>query len=147
MGSTFFSLHYHVVFSTKDRVPSIVREWRERLHEYIGGALRTMDAVSLGVGGVEDHVHVLVGAKPKHAPADLVREIKKASSTWVRDHFARSFTWQEGYGIFSVSRANIDAVRRYIASQEDHHRKRTFQEEYLAFLEELAIEYDPRYLW
>lgn len=147
MPSTHSSLQYHIVFSTKERYPYVAKEWRGQLHQYMGGCVRTLGGVSLRVGGTEDHVHLLLGAKPAHAPADLVREIKKATTGWVHASFDRKFAWQEGYGAFTVSRSIVDSVARYIDTQEEHHRKRTFQEEYLAFLEELGVEYDPKYLW
>jgi REP element-mobilizing transposase RayT len=117
------------------------------LHEYLGGCVRALDATSLRVGGVADHVHLLVEAKPIHAPANVIREIKKASTAWIHENFHRKFAWQEGYGAFSVSRSIVDAVARYIDHQEEHHKRRSFQDEYLGFLQELEIEFDPRYLW
>lgn len=109
--------------------------------------MRTLDAVPLRIGGVADHVHMLVGTKPMHAPADVVREVKKASTRWVHETRDRGFAWQEGYGVFSISRSLIGSVSRYIDSQEAHHAKRSFQDEYRGFLEELGIEFDERYLW
>ena len=147
MPSTHVSLRYHVVFSTKNRLPFIENTWRTRLHEYLGGTVRGLGGVPLQVGGVDDHVHLLVGLKAIHAVSDIVREVKKASNSWVQEALDRKFQWQEGYGAFTVSRSDVGEVTDYIASQEEHHRKRTFQEEYLAFLEEQGIEYDPRYLW
>ena len=147
MPSTHVSLHYHIVFSTKNRFPYIETAWRPRLHEYLGGTVRGLGGVPLQVGGVTDHVHLLVGLKAIHAVADIVREVKKASNSWVQETLDRKFQWQEGYGAFTVSRGDIGEVSACIASQEEHHRKRTFQEEYLAFLEEQGIEYDPRYVW
>jgi putative transposase len=147
MPSTHVSLHYHIVFSTKNRFPYIENAWRPRLHEYLGGTVRGLGGVPLQVGGVSDHVHLLIGLKAIHAVADIVREVKKASNSWVQETVERKFQWQEGYGAFTVSRSDIGGLTDYIANQEEHHRKRTFQEEYLAFLEEQGIEYDPRYLW
>ena len=147
MPSTHVSLHYHVVFSTKNRIPYIETAWRPRLHEYLGGCVRGLRGVPLQVGGVADHVHLLVGLKATHALADIVREVKKASNSWVQESLDGKFQWQEGYGAFTVSRHDLSEVSDYITSQEEHHRQRTFQEEYLAYLEEQGIEYDPRYLW
>ncbi len=147
MSSTHVSLHYHIVFSTKNRVPSIESAWHERLYEYLGGTVRGLGGVPLQIGGVADHVHLLIGLKAVHAVADIVREIKKASTNWAQASFAPKFQWQEGYGAFMVSRGNVAGVTKYIIGQEEHHRKRTFQEEYVAFLDELGIEYDARYLW
>lgn len=147
MPSTHTCLHFHTVFSTKDRFPSILAGWRERLHEYLGGSLRGLGGMPLRVGGVADHVHMLFGLKPICAPADIVREVKKASTSWIREAFDRKFQWQEGYGAFSVSREDVPAIDAYIANQEEHHRVKTFQEEYLEFLRQQGIPYDPKYLW
>jgi putative transposase len=100
MGSTFYSLHYHVVFSTKERRPFIRTEWRARLHEYLGGTIRGLGGVPEAIGGVEDHVHLLISLKTTDAPADLVPELKKASSVWAAENHGSSFGWQEGYAIY-----------------------------------------------
>ena len=148
MSSTHISLHYHLVFSTKDRVPVIVPEWRERLHGYLGGVVRTLDGVAEIVGGVSDHVHLQLGLRATHCLADVVRDIKAVSSRWVHEEIhLRSFEWQEGYGAFTVSASQRNAVRDYIARQEEHHRRRTFQEEYRELLDRSGVEYDERYLW
>ncbi len=110
--------------------------------------MRGLSATPLQVGGTADHVHLLVGLKATHAVADLVREVKKASAHWVHESTGDSkFAWQEGYGAFSVSRRDLPKTVEYIQGQEEHHRVKTFQEEYLSFLAEEGIEYDPKYLW
>jgi len=148
MPSTHSSLHIHLVFSTKDRFPFIASGWQPDLHAYLGGCLKRLDAFPQEIGGVADHVHLLIGIKPTHAIADLVREAKRTSSEWVKTtHGVQQFGWQEGYGAFSVSRSSVPEIRTYIREQETHHRKRTFQEEYLEFLEKHGVEYDERYLW
>jgi len=148
MASTHLSLHYHVVFSTKSRHPWIPAAWRDDLHGYLGGCLRVLEAVPEAVGGVADHVHLLLGLRATHRLADVVREEKKASSRWIRDEQKISaFTWQEGYGAFTVSQSNVVAVREYIAAQPEHHRKRSFQEEYLELLKKHEIELDDRFIW
>ena len=146
MGSTFYSLHYHVVFSTKERRPFIRSDWRTRLHKYIGGTVRGLGGVAETVGGVEDHVHLLTSLKTTDAPADYVREIKKASSVWVQGNHERSFSWQEGYSIFTVSWTHVAILRRYIANQEGHHRKTSFVDELKRLLEKNGVRYDPKYL-
>jgi putative transposase len=147
MPSTHLSLHYHIVFSTKDRVRSI-RDWRERLHGYVGGIIQNLGGIPEGIGGVEDHVHLLVGLRATHCLADVVRDIKANSSGWVHTDIGdRSFAWQEGYGAFTVSAQNTPAVREYIRNQEEHHRTRTFQEEYVEFLKRGMVDFDERYLW
>ena len=148
MGSTHVSLHYHLVFSTKDRIASIAEPIRDRVHGYLGGIVRGIGGVPLEIGGTADHVHLLVGLKATHTVADVLRAIKGDSSRWVHETFGDSrFSWQEGYGAFTVSRSNLSTVREYIAKQEEHHRKESFQEEYLEFLRKHEIEFDERYLW
>ena len=148
MPSTHLSLHYHVVFSTKDRVPSISAEWRDRLHAFLGGVISKLDGIPTSIGGIADHVHLLFGLRATHCLSDVMREIKTVSSRWVHDEVGHhTFSWQEGYGAFTVGAPQCSAVCEYIAKQEDHHRTRTFQEEYLEFLRRGAVEYNERYLW
>jgi REP element-mobilizing transposase RayT len=148
MPSTHTSLHIHLVFSTKERLPLIDAGWRPDLHAFLGGCLKRLDAFPQEIGGIADHVHLLVGIKPVHAIADLVREAKRVSSEWIKDeHRVTRFAWQEGYGAFSVSKSSVPSIREYIRQQEKHHRRRTFQEEYLEFLKKHGVEYDERYLW
>jgi REP element-mobilizing transposase RayT len=147
MPSTYLSLHYHIVFSTKRREPTIDPSWRPRLHEYLGGTVNGLDGHPQGIGGTVDHVHLLVGLKSTHRLADFMRELKKATSIWVHDEIGfAAFGWQEGYGAFTVSPNAIDQVRSYIANQEQHHRTLTFREELVALLERAGVKYDPKYL-
>jgi putative transposase len=146
MGSTFFSLHYHIVFSTKERRPIIRAEWRPRLHSYLGGILRGMNAVAEGVGGVEDHIHFLASLRPAHCLADLMRDLKKDSTNWVKENLDRTFLWQEGYAAFTVSPSAISSVRNYIANQEAHHGKHSFVDELQELLGKGGIAYDKKYL-
>src|SRR5258705_6049267 len=146
MGSTFYSLNHHVVFSTKHRGRIIGKEWRAQLHEYMGGTVRGLGAVAEIVGGVEDHVHLLIGFKTTASPADTIRELKKASSVWVTSHHDPSFAWQEGYAIFSVSWGHCQPVTRYISNQETHHRKASFLEELQRLLKRNGVNYDPMWL-
>jgi len=147
MPSTYLSLHYHLVFGTKNREPFIAPDWRTRLHDYLGGTIRGLGGIPQGVGGVADHVHLLVGLKATHALADVLRELKKASSAWVHDEIgSRAFAWQEGYAAFTVGATSREAVKRYIANQEEHHRFKSFREELIEMLNKAGIEYDPRYL-
>ena len=125
MSSTYFSLYYHIIFSTKDRKPTIATAWRTRLHEYLAGTVKGLEGIPVAVGGVDDHVHLLVSLKPTHRLSDFMRELKKAASTWVHDVIGDpSFEWQIGYAAFSVSPTACDDVNRYITNQEEHHRKR-----------------------
>lgn len=147
MPSTYLSLHYHLVFSTKHRRPSISDQWRQRLFEYTSGTLEGLGGVSQGVGGIADHVHLLVSLKATHCLADFIRELKKSTSIWVHDKIGDlDFAWQEGYAAFTVSPTARDQVKAYIANQLEHHRTRTFREELIQLLETAGIEYDPKYL-
>ena len=146
MPSTYLSLHYHLVFSTKDRLPLIDLSWRNRLHEYLGGTVSGLDGFPQGTGGIADHVHLLVGLKATHWLADFMRELKKASSAWVHDKIGiHAFAWQEGYAAFTVSPSGRASFQSYIA-KEAHHQKKTFREELVELLEKAGVEYDPQYL-
>jgi len=148
MASTHLSLHYHIIFSTKDRAPIIAPAWRDRLHAYMGGVIRNLDGVPEAIGGVVDHVHLLIGLRASARLSDVVRDLKSVSSRWVHDEVGdRGFCWQEGYGAFTVSASQVDVVRDYIAEQESHHQKRTFQEEYLELLKRTGVKYDERFIW
>lgn len=147
MSSTFLSLNYHIVFSTKHRKPLIDTSWRERLHEYLGGTVNGLQEYSQGVGGTEDHVHLLVGLKSTHCLADFMRDLKKSSSAWAHTEIGLSqFAWQEGYGGFTVSPPARGNVKHYIANQMEHHRTRTFREELIDLLEKAGIDYDEKWL-
>ena len=110
--------------------------------------MKTVDGIPEEIGGVEDHVHLLLGLRATHCLADVVREIKKASSRWVHEKIGRpAFAWQEGYGGFTVSHSNIETVRKYIAGQAEHHRRHTFTDEYRGLLKKHEVEFDERFLW
>jgi REP element-mobilizing transposase RayT len=148
MPSTHLSLHYHLVFSTKDRAGTISPIWRPRLHAFLGGVVNQLDGVPEKIGGVSDHVHLLIGLKATHRLADVLREIKSVSSRWVHEEIGlQPFAWQEGYGAFTVSSTQLGAVSDYIERQEEHHRTQSFQDEYREFLERAAVKYDERFLW
>jgi putative transposase len=118
MPSTHLSLHYHIVFSTKGRAPVIAAEWRERLHAYLGGVVRNIEGVPEAIGGVCDHLHLLIGLRATACLADVVRDVKAVSSRWVHEEIGeRAFAWQEGYGAFTVSASQRESVREYIARQ------------------------------
>ncbi len=148
MPSTHLSLHYHLVFGTKDHVPAIEAAWRPRLHAFLGGIVTTQGGVPEAIGGVADHVHLLVGLRATHCLADVMRELKAVSSRWVHEELKQpAFAWQEGYGAFTVSASQRETVRAYIAGQEEHHRTRTFREEYLKLLRRSGAEFDERYVY
>ncbi len=147
MSSTHLSLHYHIVFGTKNHEPIIQAAWRGKLHAYLGGIIRTADRIAESIGGASDHVHLLIGLRATHRLADVLRELKAVSSGWVHNEIGvRGFAWQEGYGAFTVSPSQRGAVRRYIERQEEHHRTRTFREEYLDLLRRSSVEFDERYV-
>jgi REP-associated tyrosine transposase len=149
MANTFASLFYHVVFSTKNRVGFIRPEIEERVWAYIGGIARKRKMTAIQVGGAEDHIHALVMAPPTLAPSEIAKYLKGDSSKWIHEEFPdlRVFGWQDGYGAFSVSKSNVPSVMKYIQDQREHHKTRTYQEEYLEFLGKHGVEYDERYLW
>ncbi len=148
MPSTHVSLHYHLIFSTKDRVASMREDLHERIHAYLGGVIRGLGGKALEVGGTADHVHLLVGLKATHTLSDVMRHLKGDSSRWLHEEVGLPlFSWQEGYGAFTVSRSDLERVGNYVRRQEDHHRKRSFQDEYRELLLHHEIEFDEKYLW
>ena len=149
MANTYTSLHYHFTFSTKNREPWIVPTIEGRVWSYIGGIARKHKMTALRVGGVEDHIHALIFAPPTLAPSQIAQFLKGDSSKWIHEEFSkmRAFEWQDGYGAFTVSRSQIPEMIEYIKSQRAHHRKKTFQEEYLELLQKHGVDYDERYLW
>jgi putative transposase len=149
MPSTYTNLLYHIIFSTKNREPLIVDAWKEELYRYIGGIVRSEGGVSIEIGGMPDHVHILAKLKPAISVSDILKLIKANSSKWINDEKVRrrGFAWQGGYAAFSVSESQVEVVRRYIRSQEEHHRKQSYQDELIALLQRHGVEYDPRYLW
>ena len=149
MGNTYTSLHYHLIFSTKNREPWLVPDIEHRIWGFIGGIARTHNMTAIQSGGIEDHLHTLITAPATIAPAQIAQYLKGQSSKWIHEEFRslRSFSWQDGYGAFTVSKSNIPDVIKYIQNQREHDRTKTFQEEYLEFLERNGIEYEERYLW
>jgi REP element-mobilizing transposase RayT len=149
MASTFTSLTYHVVFSTKYRKNRITPALQEELYKYIGGVVREQKGVLLEIGGVADHVHLLTGFNPTVAVSDVVRLIKTNSSKWVNEKSdtTRKFQWQTGYATFTVSCSQVDIVRRYIQNQAEHHKTLSFRDEFLALLKRHGIEVDMRYVF
>jgi putative transposase len=127
----------HLIFSTKLRKPLIGTDIRSDLFAYLGGI----------INGTCDHVHMLIGIRPAQSIAELACVVKANSSLWIRKKGHKEFAWQAGYGGFSVSESNVSAVTKYIAAQEEHHRKRSFQEEFVAFLKKYKVAYDERYIW
>ena len=145
MPSTHTSLYFHLVFSTKDRMPLIENNWKNKLHAYLGGIIRNLKGVALAVGGIENHVHLLVSLNAMHC---LSRELKASSSGWIHQEIGlKSFAWQIGYGAFTVSPNNLERVKNYVLNQEIHHQKQKFEDEYVGLLKTSDVEYDDKYLW
>jgi len=148
MAHTCCSLLFHCVFSTKERRKIIPEELQERLWAYMGGIAREHGMKALAVGGMEDHVHILLSLPSTKAVANAMREIKAGSSGWMHETCnIQAFEWQEGYGAFSIGQTQIESTIAYIARQKEHHKKRDFQAEFVAFLKKNRIEYDLRYVW
>jgi putative transposase len=147
MAHTSGNILLHFIFSTRGRRPLIKPEFRDDLFAYLGGIVREMNATALIVNGAVDHVHLLIRARPAHSAAEIARVVKTNSSRWAREKHSTNFAWQTGYGVFSVSESNVGAVRTYIAGQQEHHRKRSFQEELVAFLKKNNVAYDVRHIW
>ncbi len=139
----------HVIFSTKDRHPFLDSDTRPKLHAYLATVARNIGCEAYRVGSVADHVHLAIRLSRTVTLADLVQELKTSSSKWLKTQSSAlaAFAWQRGYGAFSVGPLDLEALRHYIDTQEEHHRTRTFQEEYRAFLTKYGIEFDERYVW
>lgn len=146
---SYVSSYFHCVFSTKERRPQITPELRERLHPFLGGIARQNEMKAIEIGGMPDHVHVLLSLPSTLSVAKALQLIKGGSSKWVHDTFPqhRLFRWQTKYGAFSVSVSQLDKTIAYIKNQEEHHRKMSFQEEFLALLKKHRVAYDARYSW
>jgi putative transposase len=139
----------HIIFCTKNREPWLDHDVRPRMHAYLATLCRELGAELVRVGGVADHVHIVTTLPRTASQAEVVEHIKKISSKWIKGLEARyrGFFWQRGYGAFSVSPSQLDAVLQYIDAQQEHHRTRTFQEEYRDFLRKHGIDFDERYVW
>jgi len=149
VAHTYISSLYHCIFSTKGRRKIINSDLQERLWPYLGGIARENKMKALAVGGVEDHVHLLLSLPATVDVAHAMQLIKGGSSKWIHDTFRehRTFAWQERYGAFSIGISQVDKTVAYIQKQSDHHRKKTFEEEFLSFLKKHGMEYDLRYIW
>jgi len=149
MPGTYSQLLLHVVFSTKGRTPWIANDVAARLYPYIGGIVRAEKGVLYEIGGIEDHVHLYLRWRPDVPISDLMRTVKARSSKWVHDTFPQlgAFAWQEGYGVFSVSKSQEVAVKKYIAGQAEHHKKEDFKSELLRMLRAHGVEFDEKYLF
>ena len=149
MAQSLSNILVHLIFSTKERRRLIDPAIEQELYPYLATVCATCGCPAHHIGGTEDHVHILFSLSRTIPVSDLVREVKAESSKWIKTKGSRYelFAWQSGYGAFSIGQSQIDRVRRYIAGQKEHHRKRDFQAEFRAFLEKYQIEYDERYVW
>lgn len=149
MPNTFSQIYIQLVFAVNGRQSLISASFKETLFKYVGGTMRNADQKLIAINGMPDHVHILVGLKPNLAISDLVKDIKVASSRFINDkRLVRGrFSWQEGFGAFSYSQSHLSKVATYIESQERHHARRSFKEEYLSLLKSFQIEHDERYLF
>jgi REP element-mobilizing transposase RayT len=149
MPGTFTQLYVQVVFAVRGRQNLISEKWETELHKYISGIIKGKGQKSIIVNGVKDHIHAFVGLKPSMSVSNLVRDIKNNSTNFINDNkFVKGkFSWQEGYGAFSYSHSQIDAVYNYILAQKEHHKKKTFKEEYLEFLHKFEVEFNEKYLF
>jgi REP element-mobilizing transposase RayT len=150
VSQSLAQIYAHIVFSTKGRTPLLTdRSLREELHNYLGGTCRNLESPSRIVGGVEDHVHILCKLGKTWSISDLVRELNRESSKWLKEKSPdlTAFYWQNGYGVFSVSPRELETITMYIANQEAHHATESFQDEFRGILAEYETEYDERYVW
>ena len=149
MPQSLARLHIHLIFSTKNRAPFIDPSIRDSLHRYMATVLHNLGCPAILINSVDDHVHIPFELGRTVAVSEAVEEVKKTSSKWIKTQGVElvTFAWQAGYGAFAVSESNVETVRAYIANQEEHHRKKSFQEEYRAFLARHRVTFDERYVW
>lgn len=149
MANTYSQIYIHVVFTVQGRINLIPKQHREELHKIIAGIIFNRSQKLISIFAMSDHVHMLIGLKPNMALSDLIRDVKSGSSKYITEKkwVKGKFSWQEGYGSFSHSRSQIDQVVNYILNQEDHHKKKTFKEEYLDMLKKFEVEYDEKFLF
>ena len=147
--STYSQIYVQIVFAVKNRDALVHSLWEQELYKYITGIVQNKGQKMLAINGMPDHLHLFIGLKPSCCISDLVREIKKSSNTFIKEkRFTRfNFNWQEGFGCFAYSHSQVDAVCQYVLNQKEHHRKKTFREEYLEYLEKFAVEYEDKYLF
>jgi REP element-mobilizing transposase RayT len=149
MANTYTQIHLQFVFAVKYRGAIIDKTWKENLYRYITGIVQANNHKLLAINGMPDHIHLFVGMRPTQSVSDLLQDIKGSSSKWINDNelVKGKFEWQEGYGAFSYAMSQIDDVIKYINNQEEHHKNRSFREEYLAFLQKFKVDYDERYIF
>jgi|SRR5690606_4191986 len=149
MANTFTQIHIQAIFAVQNRMSLIRDSWEAELYQYITGIIQNQGHKLLAINGMADHVHILFGMRPKQSLSDLMQDVKGDSSKWINSKgFVRGkFSWQEGYGAFSYSKSQLPAVLRYIGNQKEHHKRKTFLEEYREFLDKFEVEYDQRFIF
>ena len=149
MGSTLSNLVYHVIFSTKNREPLINPKLCNALYGHIGGIIKSESAILLQIGGMPDHIHIVLKLKPVHSLSEIMKKLKGCSSKWVNEQafLNERFSWQEGYGAFTVSESQIGAVVQYVKNQKSHHQNFTYKEEFTQFLKHHRVEFEERFLF
>ncbi|HBG69871.1 MAG: transposase [Bacteroidetes bacterium GWF2_43_63] len=149
MANTYTQLHIHIVFSVQNRMSFISPRWRDDLYKYITGIVQNNNHKLLAVGGMPDHIHLLIGFRPTQSLSNLVQDIKGDSSKWINQNrlVPGHFSWQEGFGAFSYRQTDVPSVASYVLNQEHHHRVKTFLQEYKELLEEFCVDYDDKYVF
>ena len=149
MANTYSQIYLHYVFAVQNRMSLINKDWQEDLYKYMSGIAINQKHKVFAINGMPDHIHMLISMNPTQSPSDLMHDIKRSSSLWInKNRFVKgNFSWQEGYGVFSYGKSQVKSICEYIENQKAHHGKRTFQEEYLAFLKLFEVEYDEKYIF
>lgn len=149
MANIFTQIHIHTVFAVQNRVSLISKDWEDRLYQYITGIIQNNNHKLIAINGVPDHIHILFGMRPTQSLSDLMQDIKGDSSKWINTNkfTPGKFSWQEGYGAFSYSKSQLSVVANYIENQKQHHKKKSFLEEYKKILQDFSIEFDERYIF
>ena len=149
MANTYTQIHIHVVFAVQNRSSLIHKDWQHRLYQYIVGIIQNHEHKVLAIGGTSDHIHILFGFRPTQSLSALMQNVKRDSSEWINKAklTKEKFSWQEGYGAFSYSKSQLSKVINYIEIQEEHHKSRTFLDEYMKILQDFGIQYDERYIF
>ena len=148
-AGTFSQIHLHIIFAVRGRQSQIKPEWEEKLYAYITGIVKNKEQKLLAIGGYYDHIHLLIGIRPNCRISDLVKEIKRMSNNYINENKLSKykFDWQEGYSVFSYNKSMLPRLISYIRNQKEHHRKRSFKEEYIEFLKRFEVEYDEKFLF
>jgi len=149
MANTYTQIHIHAVFTVQNRQSLIANEWKIELYKYITGVIQNRHHKLIAINGMPDHIHILIGMRPNQSLSDLMQDVKGSSSKWINEkRFVKGkFSWQEGYGAFSYSKSELNQVVDYISRQEEHHKQKTFLDEYKDFLDTFKIDYDEKYLF